>query len=137
MKKFLREFRDFIATGNVIDLAVAVVIGAAVKAVIDKFMEAVINPLIGAIVGRPNLDSLWRIVIRKGSKNESVIALGAVATQVVNLVMVGLVLFLLLRGYNRLRRPAPQPAVDTTPTAPAAPTEIELLTEIRDALRDR
>ena len=73
MKKFLREFRDFIATGNVIDLAVAVVIGAAVKAVIDKFMEAVVNPLIGAIVGRPNLDQLWRIVIRRGSKNESVI----------------------------------------------------------------
>ena len=57
MKKFLKEFRDFIATGNMVEFAVAVVLGAAVKAVIDKIMEAVVNPLIGAIVGKPNLDS--------------------------------------------------------------------------------
>ena len=132
MRKLLREFRDFIATGNVIDLAVAVVIGAAVKAVIDKFMEAVVNPLIGAIVGRPNLDTVLRVVIRKGTKNESVIAFGAVLTQMLNLVLVGLVLFLLLRGYNRMRQPKEAP-----PASPAGPTEVELLTEIRDSLRNR
>jgi len=129
MKKFLSEFRDFIATGNVIDLAVAVVIGAAVKAVIDTFMSAVVNPLIGAIVGKPNLDAFLRITLRHG-KTPSVISIGAVLTEVINLVLVGLVLFVLLKGYNRLRRPKP-----AAPAAPAGPSEIDLLTEIRDALR--
>lgn len=137
MRKFLREFRDFIATGNVIDLAVAVVIGAAVKAVIDVFMQMVVNPLIGAIVGRPNLDQILQVVIRKGSKNESVLAFGAVLTQVLNLVLVGLVLFLLLRGYNRLRRRNAPVEEAAAPSAPPAPTEIELLTEIRDVLKNR
>lgn len=132
MKKFIREFRDFIATGNVIDLAIAVVLGAAVKAVIDRFMEAVINPLIGAIVGKPNLDTFLTITVRKGSANESIISFGAVLTQLINLVLVGLVLFLCLRAYNRMRRPKEVP-----PPAPSGPTEIELLTEIRDSLRNR
>ena len=132
MKKFLREFRDFIATGNVIDLAIAVVLGAAVKSVIDRFMEAIVNPLIGAIVGKPNLDDFLTITVRKGSANESVISFGAVITQVINLVLVGLVLFLCLRAYNRMRRPK-----ESAPPAPSGPTEIELLTEIRDSLRNR
>ena len=132
MKKFLKEFRDFVATGNVIDLAIAVVLGAAVKAVIDRIMEAVVNPLIGAIVGKPNLDTFLTVTIRKGSSNESVISFGAVLTQLINLVLVGLVLFLCLRAYNRLRRPK-----ETQPPVPSGPTEIELLTEIRDSLRNR
>ena len=132
MKKFLKEFRDFIATGNVIDLAVAVVIGAAVKTVIDTFMSAVVNPLIGAIVGKPNLDDVLVLTIRRGSANEANIAFGAVITQVINLVLVGLVLFLCLKAYNRTRRPK-----ETPPPAPSGPSEIDLLTEIRDSLRNR
>lgn len=132
MRKFLKEFRDFIATGNVIDLAVAVVIGAAVKAVIDTFMSAVVNPVIGAIVGKPNLDEVLVLTVRRGSPDEANIAFGAVLTQVINLVLVGLVLFLCLRAYNRARRPK-----ETEPPAPTGPTEIELLTEIRDSLRSR
>ncbi|MEY4371576.1 MAG: hypothetical protein RL219_345 [Actinomycetota bacterium] len=131
MKKFIREFRDFIATGNVIDLAVAVVIGAAVKAVIDTFMASVVNPLIGAIVGKPNLDDVLVLTIRRGSVNEANIAFGAVLTQVINLALVGLVLFVLLRAYNRARRPK------ALPPTPTGPSEIDLLTEIRDSLRNR
>jgi large conductance mechanosensitive channel len=129
MRKFIKEFKDFIATGNVIEFAVAVVLGAAIKAVIDKFMEAVVNPLIGAILGKPNLDSFLTVTLRKGSKNESVISFGAVLTQVMNLVLVGLVLFLLVRAYNKMRKPVE--------AGPAGPTEVDLLTEIRDSLRDR
>jgi large conductance mechanosensitive channel len=131
MKKFIKEFRDFIATGNMVEFAVAVVLGAAVKAVIDKIMEAVVNPLIGAIVGKPNLDSFLTITVREGSANESVISFGAVLTQVLNLVLVGVVLFLALKAYNRMRAPK------DVPPPPAGPSEVELLTEIRDALRDR
>ena len=132
MKRFIKEFRDFIATGNVIDLAVAVVLGAAVKSVIDKFMESVINPLIGMIVGKPNLDSLLTITRHKGQPDESIISFGAVLTQVINLVMVGLVLFLCVKAYNRMRKPK-----EVAPAPPAGPTEVELLTEIRDSLRNR
>lgn len=132
MKKFLKEFRDFIATGNVVEFAVAVVLGAAVKAVIDKVMEAVVNPLIGAIVGKPNLDTFLTITVRKGSANEAIISIGAVLTQVINLVMVGLVLFLCVKAYNRMRKPK-----EVAPPPPAGPSEVELLTEIRDSLRNR
>jgi len=132
MKKFIREFRDFIATGNIVDLAVAVTLGLAVKAVIDKVMSAVVNPIIGAIVGKPNLDSFLTITVRKGSANESIISFGAVLTEVINLVLVGLVLFLAIKAYNRMRKPT-----ESAPPAPAGPTEVELLTEIRDSLRDR
>jgi len=132
MKKFLKEFRDFIATGNVVDLAVAVVLGLAIKAVIDAFMTSVVNPLIGAIVGKPNLDDFLAITVRKGSANESVIKIGAVLTQGINLILVGLVLFLFVKAYNRMRKPK-----DAAPPPPAGPTEVELLTEIRDSLRNR
>lgn len=129
MKKFLKEFSDFIATGNIVEIAVAFILGLAVKAVIDAFMSGVVNPLIGAIVGKPNLDNFLTFTVRKGTANEATISFGVVLTQIVSLILVGLVLFFLLKAYNRLRRPADD--------GPAAPTDIELLTEIRDELRAR
>lgn len=129
MKKFIKEFRDFIATGNMIELAIAFVLGVAVKAVIDSFIENVVNPLIGAIVGKPNLDHFLTITFRKGQQGkEAIVSFGAVLTQILSLVLVGLVLFLAIKAYNRFRKP---------PDAPTGPTEIELLTEIRDELRAR
>lgn len=129
MKKFIKEFRDFIATGNMIELAVAFVMGLAVKAVIDSFIDNVVNPLIGAIVGKPNLDNFLTITFRKGQEDQSVISFGAVLTQIFSLLLVGLVLFLAIKAYNRLRKP--------TDETVSGPTEIELLAEIRDELRAR
>jgi large conductance mechanosensitive channel len=128
MKNFLKEFRDFIATGNVVELAVAFILALAIKAVIDAFMAGIVNPLIGAIVGKPNLDNFLTITVREGTPNEAVISIGVVLTQVISLILVGLVLFLALKAYNKLRKPA---------EADAGPTEVELLTEIRDSLRAR
>lgn len=129
MKNFIKEFKDFIATGNVVDLAVAVILGLAIKAVIDAFIANVANPLIGAIVGKPNLDNFLTITVRKGASNEATISIGAVLTQVISLIIIGLVLFLMVKAYNKMRKPAE--------AAPTGPTEVELLTEIRDALRSR
>jgi large conductance mechanosensitive channel len=129
MRNFLREFKEFIATGNLVDVAVAFILALAVKAVIDAFMNSVVNPLIGAIVGKPNLDNFLTLTIRKGRPDQAIISFGAVLTQVISLILVGLVLFLVVKAYNRFRRPADD--------APASPTEVELLTEIRDALRGR
>ena len=105
MKKFLKEFRDFIASGNVIELAVAFILGLAIKAVIDSFIANVANPIIGAIFGKPNLDEVLTFTVRKGQPNESVISFGAVLTQVVALIIVGLVLFLCIKAYNKIRKP--------------------------------
>ena len=129
MKNFLKEFKEFITTGNLVELAVALILALAIKQVIDAFMNGVINPLIGAIVGKPNLDNVLTFTVRKGTANESTISFGVVLTQLVELVIVGLVLFVIVKAYNKMRRPAD--------AAPAGPTEVELLTEIRDALRAR
>ena len=129
MKKFLKEFKDFIATGNLVEVAVAFILALAIKAVIDAFMSGVVNPLIGAIVGKPNLDNFLTITVRKGEPDQAVISFGVVLTQVISLIIVGLVLFMALKAYNKMRKPADE--------GPAGPTEVELLTEIRDSLRAR
>ncbi|MBK5330431.1 MAG: MscL family protein [Ilumatobacteraceae bacterium] len=129
MKNFLKEFKDFIATGNIVELAIAFILGLAVKAVIDAFMQGVTNPLIGAIVGKPNLDSFLTFTVRKGTNNQSTISFGMVLTQIISLILVGLVLFMGMKAYNKLRKPVE--------AAPPGPNEIDLLTQIRDELRAR
>ena len=129
MKNFLKEFKDFIATGNLVEVAVAFILALAIKAVIDSFMSGIVNPLIGAIVGKPNLDNFLTITVRKGEPDQAIISVGVVLTQVISLIIVGLVLFLIVKAYNKMRKPAD--------AAPAGPTEVELLTEIRDSLRAR
>lgn len=129
MKNFLREFKEFIATGNMVEIAVGLVLALAVKAVIDAFMAGVVNPIIGAIVGKPNLDDFLTFTVRKGQTNEARISFGVVLTQLISLIIVGLVLFLALKAYNRFKGPKE--------AAPAGPTEVELLTQIRDELRTR
>ena len=129
MKNFLKEFKEFIATGNLIELAVAFILGLAIKAVIDAFMAGIVNPIIGAIVGKPNLDNFLTFTVRKGTKNQSTISIGVVLTQIISLIIVGLVLFVALKAYNKMRKPADE--------APAGPSEVELLTQIRDELRAR
>ncbi|MEO7369300.1 MAG: MscL family protein [Ilumatobacteraceae bacterium] len=129
MKNFTKEFKDFIATGNMIELAVAFILGLAVKAVIDAFMAGVANPLIGAIVGKPNLDNFLTFTVRKGTANQSTISFGVVLTQLISLIIVGLVLFMFVKAYNKMRKPVE--------AAPPGPNEIDLLTQIRDELRTR
>ncbi len=129
MKNFFKEFKDFIATGNIVELAVAFILGLAVKSVIDAFMAGIANPLIGAILGKPNLDNFLTFTVRKGTSNQSTISFGVVLTQIISLIIVGLVLFMLVKAYNRIRRPIE--------VAQPGPNEIDLLTEIRDELRAR
>ncbi|MGZ4768347.1 MAG: MscL family protein [Ilumatobacteraceae bacterium] len=129
MKNFLKEFKEFIATGNLVEIAVAFILALAIKAVIDAFMNNIVNPVIGAIVGKPNLDNFLTITVRKGTANQATISIGAVLTQIISLIIVGLVLFIALKAYNKMRKPVEE--------APAGPTEVELLAQIRDELRAR
>ena len=117
----LAGFKDFIMRGNVVDLAVAVIIGGAFKTIVDKMVEAVINPLLGAVVGQPNFDQALII----GS-----LKFGMVLTAVINFVLIAAVIyFVMVVPMNRLKKPVP-------PAAPAGPTpDQQLLTEIRDLLK--
>ncbi|MEO5901163.1 MAG: large conductance mechanosensitive channel protein MscL [Ilumatobacteraceae bacterium] len=141
MRNFLKEFKEFIATGNMLELAVAVILGAAVGAVIKAFTEGIVMQVIAAIFGKPDFSSVT-IVLRKnvactttaGVKDctDSVLQIGTLINTLITLVITGLVLFMMIKAYNRLKRKQ----VAEEPGVPQA-TEVELLMEIRDALKAR
>jgi large conductance mechanosensitive channel len=120
----VKGFKDFVMRGNVVDLAVAIVIGVAFAQVIGAVVDGIIDPLIAAIFGQPNLNSVGTFEI-----NEAKFSIGIVLTALVNFVLVAAALyFVVVLPINKLRELR---AKDEA----AAPTEIELLTEIRDALQ--
>ena len=129
------EFREFIARGNVIDLAVGVIIGASFNKIVDSLVNQVVMPPIGLAMGGLDFSKLqW--VIRPDDPataiNELVaIQYGAFINTLIQFLIVAFVLFLVVKAINKLRRKQAE-----TPAEPAAPTTSEaLLTEIRDALR--
>ena len=124
----LKGFRDFIMRGNVLDLAVAVVIGAAFTAIINAFIKGILSPLISAIFGKPSLDDVGNFVI-----NGAPFSIGLVLTAVLNFVIVAAaVYFILIVPVTKARErfgPSAEEAADAE--------EIVLLREIRDALQAR
>ncbi|WP_347050115.1 large conductance mechanosensitive channel protein MscL [Flavobacterium olei] len=123
---FFSEFKAFAMKGNVVDLAVAVIIGAAFGKIVSSFIEDVITPL----VLKPALDAAHL------SKIEDLTAFGGVKygmflSAVINFLIVAFVLFLIIKGINSLKKKE-EPA----PNKPAAPTQEELLTQIRDLLKN-
>lgn len=118
----LREFRDFINRGNVLDLAVGIIIGAAFTGIVNSLVNDIVIPVIGVIVGRIDFTQLQLF---------GLIKYGNFIQQVVNFLIIAWVIFLLVRAINRFRR---QEAA--TPAQPPAPTnEEKLLSEIRDLLK--
>jgi large conductance mechanosensitive channel len=115
----LQDLRKFLLRGNVIDLAVAVIIGIAFGLVVASLVNDVIMPIIGAVFGKPNFNDLTFKI------GDGVVAYGKFITAVVNFLIIGTVLFLIVRAVQRIFRQE------------AKPTEVELLTEIRDELRRR
>lgn len=133
----MKGFRDFIVRGNVIDLAVAVVIGAAFTAVVNAIVDSVINPAIGALFDAGSLNEALPVVLPTASGSEATLYFGAVIGALINFILVAAVIyFALVLPINTLRKR--QEAKKGTPAEePAAPTETELLTEIRDLLAKR
>ena len=127
----IKGFREFIMRGNVVDLAVAVVIGAAFAQVVDALINGLLTPLIAAIFGEPNLDSVGVVTI-----NEAVCSIGVVLTAVIQFLLIaGAIYFAVIAPMNALaaRRRRGEP----TDEPAEASEEVVLLTEIRDALRNR
>ena len=137
-----QEFKAFIARGNVLDLAVAVIIGAAFGTIVTSLTGDVIMPLIGALFGGADFSNYFVLLSvpegYAGSLSDyaalkeagaAMIGYGAFLTAVINFVILAFVIFLLVRAANRL--------IAKKEEAPAGPSEVDLLTEIRDELRKK
>ena len=144
MKKFLNEFKDFAMRGNVIDMAIGVVIGGAFGKITTSLVDNIIMPLIGLLTGGIDLTK-WDIVLKPavtemvdGVMTETtpavMLGIGTLLSVIINFIIIAFMIFLLIKGMNRLhRKKEDEPAVEQ----PAAPTSEELLTEIRDLLKER
>jgi large conductance mechanosensitive channel len=122
MKDMVKEFKEFINRGNLVELAIAFVIAAAFGLVINSIVAGVLMPIIAAIFGEPNFDSIvWHI-------GDGEILIGTALTAIVNFLIIAFVCFVIIKAYNRMK---------DAPDADAGPTEVDLLMEIRDELRSR
>jgi large conductance mechanosensitive channel len=135
----LKEFRDFAMKGNVVDLAVAVIIGAAFGAIVTSLVGDIIMPLIGRVTGSldfsnyflPLTDKVTATNLADAKKQGAVLAYGSFLTLVVNFLIVAASLFLVIRAMSKLKRH--EEAKPAEPPKPSA--EVVLLTEIRDLLK--
>ncbi|MCK0127832.1 large conductance mechanosensitive channel protein MscL [Erythrobacter sp. F6033] len=140
----LTEFKEFIAKGNVMELAVAVIIAGAFAVIVSSLTADVIMPLVGAIFGDVDFSSKYIVLsgeVEAGMSLEAareaganVLAWGAFVTTIINFIILAFIIFMLVRYANKAQASFEKPAEDT-PAEPEGPTEIELLTEIRDALK--
>ncbi len=133
----LSEFKAFIAKGNVLDLAVGVIIGAAFGKIVTSLTEDIIMPVIGRVFG--GLDFTAKYIVLSGDvapgmpldaarkAGANVLAYGSFVTAVINFLIMAWVIFMIVKAANKAMPPAP--------AAPAGPSEVDLLTEIRDALK--
>lgn len=141
---FLTEFREFAVKGNVMDLAVGVIIGGAFGKIVDSVVKDLIMPLVGKVVGGLDFSNYF-IMLADPPKNYAgpmtyealtkagvpLFAYGSFLTVLLNFVILALIIFLMIKQVNRLKRETP-----AAPAAPAAtPEDIVLLREIRDSLR--
>ena len=136
---FATEFKAFAMKGNVVDLAVGVIIGAAFGAIVTSLVGDVIMPIVGAITGGldfsnyflPLSKAVTATNLADAKKQGAVLAYGSFLTLALNFLIIAFVLFLIIRVMNRLKR-----REDAAPAAPLRPSaEVELLSEIRDLLK--
>lgn len=139
---FIKEFKQFAMKGNVVDLAVGVIIGAAFGKIVDSVVKDLIMPIVSAIIGSPDFSNMYVVLkgpVPKGVPLEDarkvadsvVFAYGSFLTVLLNFVLLAFIIFLMVRAINSMRTKE-----EAKPTAPPPPTETEkLLMEIRDSLK--
>ena len=141
--KMLGEFRDFIAKGNVMDMAVGIIIGAAFTAIVTSMVGALINPIIGLFMGGIDFTNNYWVLsgdIADGMSLEAareagaaIFAYGAFLMAVINFLIIAFVVFMLVRYVNKVKDAA-MPAEEPAEEEDKGPTELDVLLEIRDAL---
>lgn len=134
----IKEFKEFIAKGNVMDIAVGIIIGAAFTAIVSSLVGDLINPILGLILGGLNFSDMFLDLSGTNpasfaaarESGAAVFAYGAFITAVINFLIIAFVVFMLVKAVNKLKDPAPV-------AIPSGPTAEELLTQIRDSLQAR
>ena len=130
-----KEFKDFITTGTVIDFAVGVILAGAVGGVVNGFVADIAMPIIGKLAGGIDFKEALKIVLTQAiigadgvvTTPEVAIKIGSWITSIINLITIGIVLFFIVKFYNKIRKPIV--------AAPSGPTELDILKEIRDSLK--
>lgn len=123
MQNMIKEFRDFINKGDVVTIAVGLIMALYFQSIVDAILEGVIKPIISAIFGEQNYAAIGFDL------GDAFISIGLVIGAAIDFIVVAFILFLLIKAYNKWKAEAPE--------VEAGPTEVELLTEIRDSLRNR
>ena len=142
----IQEFKAFIAKGNVMDMAVGIIIGAAFTAIVSSLVADLINPIIGLFTGGVDFTDNYAVLsgeVPAGASLEvaresgaSVFAYGSFLMAVINFLIIAWVVFILVKMVNRVKSIAEKPE-DVAPEVPAGPSEKDILIEIRDALKQR
>ncbi len=143
----LQEFKDFIARGNVMDMAVGIIIGAAFTAIVSSLVADLINPIIGLFMGGIDFTNFFAVLdggeyatlAEAEEAGAAVFAYGRFFMAIINFLIIAFVVFMLVKAVNRVKDAAEKKAVEpeAAPDAPKPPSEVELLAEIRDALKAR
>ena len=141
----IKEFKDFIAKGNVMDMAVGIIIGAAFTAIVKSMVDDLINPIIGLFLGGVYFTNNFA-VLRGDGEYESleaareagaaVFAYGSFIMAVINFLIIAFVVFMLVKSVNKAKEAAEKKEEEVqAETAPAGPSELDVLLEIRDQLK--
>lgn len=140
----IQEFKDFIAKGNVMDMAVGIIIGAAFTAIVSSLVADLINPIIGLFMGGVDFTNQYAVLsgdVADGASLEAaresgaaVFAWGSFVMALINFLIIAWVVFMLVKAVNKAKESA-EKEEEAAPEEPAGPTQEELLMEIRDALK--
>ncbi|MDK3017359.1 large conductance mechanosensitive channel protein MscL [Pseudodonghicola flavimaris] len=142
----IQEFRKFISKGNVIDMAVGIIVGAAFTAIVRSMVDDLINPIVGLFTGGMDFTDQYLVLSGKvpagvslevaRETDAAIFAYGAFLTSVINFLIIALVVFMLVRYVNKVKELAHHhQKKEEAAAAPAGPTELDVLLEIRDALK--
>ena len=129
---FIKEFKEFAMKGNVMDMAVGVIIGGAFGKIVSSLVDDILMPLVGVVTGNVDFTKL-EFAFGEGDM-AAVLKYGTFIQNVVDFLIVAFCIFLMLKGINKLNKKKEEPAA---PEAPAGPTQEELLAEIRDLLKQK
>lgn len=160
MKNFVKDFQAFISRGNVIDMAVGVIVGAAFSAIVNSMIKDVVNPILGFLVGSQDFSHLFLVLSKPADyagpmtyadltkAGATVLGYGSFLTAVLNFLLLAFVVFCLIRVITQVRKRAEEmlkkekaqeiaKAAATPPAPPPTPEDIQLLREIRDLLKKK
>lgn len=143
----LKEFRDFIARGNVFDMAVGIIVGAAFTAIVSSMVADLINPIIGLFMGGVDFTNNYLTLsgeVAAGASLDaaresgaSIFAYGSFIMAVINFVIIAWVVFMMVKMVNRIKESTAKEEAAAAEAAPAGPSQEDLLAEIRDLLKTR